>query len=35
MTEMGPGNDFKYIMQDLYRLYFGAKCGSKPCAGIT
>ena len=26
MTDNGPGNDFKYIMQDLYRLYFGAKC---------
>ena len=26
MTDIGPGNDFKYIMQDLYRLYFGAKC---------
>ena len=26
MTEPGSGNDFKYIMQDLYRLYFGAKC---------
>ena len=26
MTDMGPGNDFKYIIEDLYRLYFGAKC---------
>ena len=26
MTDNGLGNEFKYIMQDLYRLYFGAKC---------
>ncbi|MBQ9034229.1 MAG: hypothetical protein IJ107_06115 [Lachnospiraceae bacterium] len=26
MTDERPGNDFKYIIQDLYRLYFGAKC---------
>jgi hypothetical protein len=26
MTDERPGNEFKYIIQDLYRLYFGAKC---------
>ena len=26
MTDREFTNDFKYIMQDLYKLYFGAKC---------
>ena len=26
MTDSGTGNEFKYIMQDLYKVYFGAKC---------
>ncbi len=26
MTQQGEGNEFKYIMQDMYKLYFGARC---------
>ena len=29
MTDREFTNDFKYIMQDLYKLYFGAKCTYK------
>ena len=29
MTDREFTNDFKYIMQDLYKLYFGAKCSYK------
>ena len=29
MTDREFTNDFKYIMQDLYKLYFGARCSYK------